>query len=118
MLVILLVCKGTCQNLQCDISPGTAPQVVESSHSGWENMDNMEKMENISHMTQNTLLMIQNSLPRTRSTQFAIQMTQTTLVHGIYGDGQKSHNMRLENMILVQLKIEERQTTCGGLSPG
>ena len=80
-------------------------------------MDNMEKMENISHMTQNTLLMIQNSLPRTRSTQFAIQMTQTTLVHGIYGDGQKSHNMRLENMILVQLKIEERQTTCGGLSP-
>ena len=77
----------------------------------------MEKMEYISHMTQNTLFMIQNSLPRTQSTQFAIQMTQTTLVHGIYGDGQKSHNMRLENMILVQLKIEERQTTCGGLSP-
>ena len=34
----------------------------------------------------------------------AMQMTQTTLVHGIYGI-----TMRLENMILVQLKIEERQ---------
>ena len=42
-----------------------------------------------------------------------MQMTQTTLVHGIYGI-----TMRLENMILVQLKMEERQATCGGLSPG
>ena len=29
--------------------------------------------------------MIQNSLLRTQSTLFAMQMTQTTLVHGIYG---------------------------------
>ena len=42
-----------------------------------------------------------------------MQMTQTTLVHGIYGI-----TMRLENMILVQLKIEEGQAACGGLSPG
>ena len=77
----------------------------------------MEKMEYISHMTQNTLFMIQNPLHRTQSTQITIQMTQTTLIHGIYGAGWKSYNMRLENMILVQLKIEERQTTCGGLSP-
>ena len=67
---------------------------------------------------ENTLFMIQNPQHRTQSTQFTIQMTQTTLVHGIYGDGRTSHNMRLENMILVQLKIEERQATCGGLSPG
>ena len=62
--------------------------------------------------------MIQNSLLRTQSTLFAMQMTQTTVVHGIYGDGWKNHEMRLESMILVQFKIEERQATCGGLSAG
>ena len=70
-----------------------APQIVESCHPRWENMDNMEKMENISHMTWNTLFMIQNSLLRTQSTLFAMQVTQTTLVQGIYGDGWKSHNI-------------------------
>ena len=81
-------------------------------------LDNMKKMENISHMTSNTLFMIQNSLLRTQSTLFAMQVTQTTLVQGIYGDGWKSHDMRLDNMILVQLKIEERQATCGALRRG
>ena len=28
---------------------------------------------------------------------------------------EKNHNIRLENMILGQLKIGERQATCGGL---
>ena len=45
-----------------------------------------------------------------------MQMTQTTLVHGIHGDGWKSHDMRMDNMIMVQLKMEERQATF--LSPG
>ena len=41
-----------------------------------------------------------------------MQMTQTTLVHGIYGI-----TMRLENMILGQLQFGECQVTCGGLVP-
>ena len=66
-------------------------------------------MDNIYQMISDTLFMIQNTL-------YVYHMaSKHTLFYGIYGD---SWTTRLENMILGQLKIGERQAICRGLVSG
>ena len=78
-----------------------------------ENMENtsrkkMEKMENINQMTKKSLFKTKNTLFVAHSTLFSHQMTQTLYFTAFMSTVKKKYHMRLENMLLGQLKMGER----------